>query len=59
MEDLTAFSATWQACAAGPHTVGKKRILSDQGFMEIEGYSGGTLSLRMVELKLLLGEGKE
>lgn len=47
------------ACAAGPHTVGKKRILSDQRFIEIEAYSRGTLSLRMVEIKLLLGEEKE
>lgn len=59
MEDLTAFSAMWQARAAGPHTVGKKHIFSDQGFMEIEGYSGEILSFGMVEIKLLLGEGKE
>lgn len=59
MEDLTAFSATWQACAAGFHTVGKKRTLSDQGFLETEGHSGRTLSLGIVEIKLLLGKGKE
>lgn len=49
----------WQACAARPHTVGKKRTPSDQGFMETEGHSGRTLSLGMVEIKLLLGEGKK
>ena len=50
---LTAFPATWQACAVGPHTAGKTYILWDQGLTETEVQSGRTLGSGMIEMYLL------
>ena len=43
----------WQACAVGPHTVGKMYALSNQGLMETEGQSVMTLGFGVMEIYLL------
>ena len=55
---LTAFPAVWQACAVGPHTVGKMYALSNQGLMETEGQSVMTLGSGVMEIYLLFLEYK-